>query len=117
MRRLSCKIFNEFYFPELTPAHMDYGPHEKKNFEIFATTASQYFTVERNSSRPFDLDPSKNFKYYAAHPQIRELTHQLREYGLFRDEHRDFNEAMKKSKIARGKVFRERRGPISKKKK
>jgi len=72
--------------------------------------------VQRNMEKPFDLDDTKNYNYYPAHPQIRELTHTLREYGLFRDEHRDFNEAMKGVALARGKVFREVRGPGIKKK-
>lgn len=117
MRKLSCKIFNDFYVPELTRAELDYGVQHPPVQNWFTRWYSDFRAWERNQERPLDLDEERNHKFFPAHPQYRALTHTLREYGLFRDEHRDFTEEMKKVAIARGKVFRERRGPISKAKK
>lgn len=113
MRKLSCKIFNDFYIPELTKKELDYSRSHPPVQQWLNKWHSDLRAFERNQERPFDLNEEKNHKYYPAHPQIRALTHVLREYGLYRDEHRDFNEAMKEVAISRGKVFRERRGPIS----
>lgn len=114
MRKLSCKIFNEFYIPELPRADLNYGLGHKPVASWFKKWWQDMRVVERNQELPIDLDSSRNYKYYPAHPQIRALTHTLREYGLFRDEHRDFNEEMKKIAISRGKRPRERRGSLSK---
>lgn len=115
MRKLSCKIFNDFYIPELSKKEeLDYSRSHPPVQQWLNKWHSDLRAYERNQDRPFDLDGSRNYKYYPAHPQIRQLTHVLREYGLFRDEHRDFNEAMKEVAISRGKVFRERRGSLSK---
>lgn len=114
MRRLSCKIFNEFYVPELPKKDLDYGIQHQPVARWSVKWHNDCRVFERNQDRPLDLDHRRNYKYYPAHPQMRLLTHTLREYGLFRDEHRDFNEAMKAVAISRGKVFRERRGPIKK---
>lgn len=118
MRKLSCKIFNDFYIPELKKSELDYGVCHPPVHQWTVKWHNDMRVFERNQEKPLDLDPNRNYKYYPAHPQIRALTHTLREYGLFRDEHRDFNEAMKAIAISRGKVFRERRGPkVSKPKK
>lgn len=103
MRALSCKIFNEYYIPELDKKDLDYGP---ANYSVQMWTKkwfSDFRVVERHQDLPMDLDNDRGTHYYPAHPQIRQLTHVLRNYGLFRDEHRDFNEEMKKKDIARGK--------------
>lgn len=118
MRKLSCKIFNEFYIPELSKKEMDgYGAFHKPNKDFTVRWHSDMRVWERNQDKPFDLDSQRNEKYYPAHPQMRLLTGILRDYGLFRDEHRDFNEAMKAVAVSRGKVFREVRGPHDKNKK
>lgn len=114
MRKLSCKIFNEFYIPELTKKEFEYGTWHAPVNQWTIKWFNDLRAMERNQERPIDLNSDRNPKYYPAHPQIRELTHTLREYGLFRDEHRDFNEAMKAIAISKGKVFRERRGPNKK---
>lgn len=106
MRKLSCKIFNEFYIPEINKKEYEYDISHPSTSQWLVKVRSQYSTFERNKERPGDLDPQKNPKYYPPHPQLRYLTNELREYGLFRDEHRDFNEEMKAREIARGKVFR-----------
>lgn len=107
MRRLSCKIFNDFYVPELPKKDLDYGTHHPPVTEWSTKWFNDYRAYARNQDKPLDLDSNRNEKYYPAHPQIRALTYTLREYGLFRDEHRDFNDAMKALAIARGKVFRQ----------
>lgn len=114
MRKLSCKIFNDFYIPELPKKDLEYGPCHAPVSQWAIKWFNDLRAFERNQERPIDLNSDKNPKYYPAHPQIRALTNTLREYGLFRDEHRDFNEAMKAIAISKGKVFRERRGPIKK---
>lgn len=116
MRRLSCKIFNEFYTPELSKKELDYGSFHPPVTAWYTKMFSDYRAWERCQERPLDLNPARNYKYYPSHPQIRALAGTLRDYGLYRDEHRDFNEEMKAIAISRGKVFRERRGKISKKK-
>lgn len=115
MRRLSCKIFNDFYIPELPKKDLDYGTAAPQVAVWAAKWVNDYRTYERNQERPVDLDPTRGAAYYPAQPQLDSLSHTLREYGLYRDEHRDFNEAMKAAAMARGKVFRERRGPHEKK--
>ena len=117
MRRLSCKIFNDFYIPEKPIKDFDYGVQHPPLNAWFIKWHNDILVYERNQARPIDLDSTRNHKYYVAHPQIRLLTHLLREYGLFRDEHRDFNDLMKEVAIARGKVPSERRGPNDKSKK
>ena len=42
-------------------------------------------------------------KYYPAHEEVGELFTQLRDYGLFRDEHKDFVEEMERNRKLRGK--------------
>lgn len=117
MRRLSCKIFNEFYVPELSKKEAEYNEHHAPIVEWFVKWRSDLRVFDRNKLRPFDLDESRNWKYYPAHPQYRQLIHELREYGLYRDEHRDLREEMKLRAIAKGKVFREVRGPMQDNKK
>lgn len=117
MRKLSCKIFNEFYIPEIPRSDLNYGISHKPVAMWMSKWHSDLRVFERNQELPIDLDPSRNHKYYPAHPQYRALTHTLREYGLFRDEHRDFNEEMRKIAEKRGKVFRKPGGEAKKNKK
>lgn len=42
--------------------------------------------------------------WYPRHVETNKLTQKLRQYGLFRDEHADFNEEMKRLRYLRGKV-------------
>lgn len=116
MKKLSCKIFNEHHIPEINKKDLLYGTGHPPLYRNIVKWHKNLRTFERNAfDRPLDLDSERNYKYYPAHPQIRALTHTLREYGLYRDEHRDFNDEMKAIAISRGKQFRERRGPIKKK--
>lgn len=43
--------------------------------------------------------------YYPRHIETGLLIRQLRQYGLFRDEHQDFIDEMKRLRALRGKVF------------
>lgn len=42
--------------------------------------------------------------WYPRHVETHLLTRVLRDYGLFRDEHRDFNEEMERLRRLRGKI-------------
>lgn len=48
----------------------------------------------------------KNFfvNWYPRHVETGKLIMRLREYGLFRDEHQDFKEEMKRLRALRGKI-------------
>lgn len=43
-------------------------------------------------------------KYYPRHVDIYKLTSVLRDYGLYRDEHRDFKDEMNRLRMERGKL-------------
>ncbi|XP_053212108.1 28S ribosomal protein S33, mitochondrial-like [Panonychus citri] len=107
MRRLGSKIFNEYRAPPM-PKEVATSSDlaVKKDFKY--TIISCRNVIERQSREPHDLNSAWNPNWYPAHPQIRELTHTLRQYGLFRDEHRDFIEEMKRLRIIRGKVYRQK---------
>lgn len=47
----------------------------------------------------------KVINYYPRHVETGLLIQKLRNYGLFRDEHQDFIDEMKRLKALRGKVF------------
>lgn len=51
-------------------------------------------------------------EYYPRHVEIGKLMMRLRYYGLFRDEHQDFKDEMKRLRALRGKVK-----PVKEKKK
>lgn len=42
--------------------------------------------------------------WYPRHVETHLLTRVLRDYGLYRDEHRDFNEEMERLRYLRGKI-------------
>lgn len=114
MRALSCRIFNEFFIPELTRKDIEYGP---SNPSILAWNRKWYRDFrcyERNTDLPIESNNERNENYYPAHPQFMKFSDVLRNYGLFRDEHRDFNEEMKRIAISRGKKQYVPRGPKNK---
>lgn len=83
MKRLSCKIFGEYYkppMPEELAYTIDKG-HVGKWSGIHSQNQQQ---IGRQSALPFDLDSDWNPKYYPAHPQMKSLVHYLRLHGLFR---------------------------------
>ncbi|KAI1301365.1 28S ribosomal protein S33, mitochondrial [Halotydeus destructor] len=109
MKRLSCKIFGEYYTPP-APAEYVY----MADTSVLARFNGHHYQNEqqtkRQSALPFDLNPDKNPNYYPAHPQIRSLVHTLRLHGLFRDEHMDFVDEMKRLRVLRGKKYRVKGG-------
>lgn len=52
--------------------------------------------------------------YYPRHVETSHLVRHLRAYGLFRDEHNDFNDEMKRLRALRGKAPPERKKPAPK---
>ena len=50
--------------------------------------------------------------YYPAVEEANELMRVLRDYGLYRDEHKDFCEEMQRLRVLRGKA-KERYGPLT----
>lgn len=105
MSRLSCKIFGEYYTPPPPKALMTTS--DPRNYVVFMGPHKQNGSeIIKNSRLPFDIDPGKNFNYYPPHPQIRELMFVLRQHGLYRDEHLDFNNEMKRLRLLRGKTYR-----------
>ncbi|OWR52393.1 ribosomal protein S33 [Danaus plexippus plexippus] len=82
MKRLSNRIFGEVAIP---------------------TNAKSMKVVKIFSERP--LHTNENIlHYYPRHVETHALMLKLREYGLFRDEHQDFKEEMKRLRELRGKV-------------
>lgn len=55
------------------------------------------------SERPVHKNPEKTVDYYPRHVETHKLCSILRDYGLYRDEHRDFQEEMTRLRELRGK--------------
>lgn len=81
MNRLSKNIFGEVVRP---------------------TSAPSMRVVKMFSEKPLDLRPEIT-DYYPRHNETYRLMVHLRELGLFRDEHQDFKDEMKRQRILRGK--------------
>ncbi|XP_066972212.1 small ribosomal subunit protein mS33 isoform X2 [Macrobrachium rosenbergii] len=81
MNRLSNHIFGEVVRPTPQPAMR---------------------VVKMFSEKPLDLRPEIT-DYYPRHKETYILMSHLRKYGLFRDEHQDFKEEMKRQRALRGK--------------
>ncbi|KAK4030648.1 28S ribosomal protein S33, mitochondrial-like [Daphnia magna] len=66
------------------------------------TSAKSLKVVDMFSSQPTEQRPDiKN--YYPRHVEIHVLMRNLRNYGLFRDEHQDFKEEITRLRELRGK--------------
>lgn len=59
--------------------------------------------VKMFSEKPVQLR-EEIVNYYPRHVETHLLMRKLREYGLFRDEHQDFKEEMKRLRVLRGKA-------------
>ncbi|CAG0895922.1 unnamed protein product [Darwinula stevensoni] len=81
MDRLSKRIFGEVVRP---------------------TNPTSFRVVDRLARRPDDLNP-QIVRYYPRHEETGKIMLLLRDYGLFRDEHEDFQEEMVRLRILRGK--------------
>lgn len=55
------------------------------------------------SERPIQKNPEKTDAYYPRYVQLNTLMYHLRNYGLYRDEHKDFQEEMQRLRELRGK--------------
>lgn len=82
MNRLSNRIFGEVVRP---------------------TNDRSMRVVKLFSEEPMHMKPEIK-AYYPRHVETNVLVKNLRHYGLFRDEHQDFTEEMKRLRILRGKV-------------
>ncbi|XP_076034749.1 mitochondrial ribosomal protein S33 [Oratosquilla oratoria] len=82
MNRLSNRIFGEVVRP---------------------TNAKSMKVVKMFSEKPLDLRPEIT-DYYPRHCETYMLMVHLRKYGLFRDEHEDFKQEMKRLRALRGKA-------------
>lgn len=83
MKRLSCKIFNDYYEKPM-PRDLAHSADLQAKKTYLSKLIQDHNLLLRMSTMPLDLDDTRNEKYYPAHPQIRSLTYKLREYGLFR---------------------------------
>lgn len=81
MNRLSNNIFGEITRPTPQPAMR---------------------VVKMFQEKPIDLR-SEITDYYPRHKETHSLMSLLRKYGLYRDEHEDFKEEMKRQRKLRGK--------------
>lgn len=70
--------------------------------------------VQMFSERPVHLR-QEIVEYYPRHNETHLLMRTLRDYGLFRDEHQDFKEEMKRLRTLRGKTTKKGEGKRSKK--
>ncbi|GJQ81849.1 putative ribosomal protein S33 [Trypoxylus dichotomus] len=86
MNRLSCQIFGEVARP---------------------TNSKSMKVVKLFSEEPVD-HRKEIHAYYPRHVETGKLMTTLRYYGLFRDEHADFNDEMDRMRALRGKVKPER---------
>uniref|UniRef100_A0A0A9X939 Small ribosomal subunit protein mS33 n=1 Tax=Lygus hesperus TaxID=30085 RepID=A0A0A9X939_LYGHE len=55
------------------------------------------------SEHPIHKNPEKTIDYYPRHLETHQLMSKLRDYGLYRDEHKDFQEEIIRLKELRGK--------------
>ncbi|KAK9888353.1 hypothetical protein WA026_000607 [Henosepilachna vigintioctopunctata] len=77
--------------------------------EVTRTTNSKSMKVVKLfSEQPVNLRKDIH-AYYPRHPEIGKLMLMLRYYGLYRDEHADFQDEMKRMRALRGKVEPERK--------
>merc|ERR1712142_477073 len=66
------------------------------------TSKSSMRVVTMFSRRPYEIR-KEIVEYYPAHEETTQLMTELRNYGLYRDEHKDFTEYMAKMRKLRGK--------------
>lgn len=71
--------------------------------EVSRQTSSQSMkVVQMYSEKPLYMR-DEIVNYYPRHVETGKLMMKLREYGLYRDEHQDFKEEMKRVRLLRGK--------------
>ncbi|CAH1392291.1 unnamed protein product [Nezara viridula] len=67
------------------------------------TNSKSMKVVKLMSEQPIQKNPEKTDAYYPRYEQLNVLMDHLRNYGLFRDEHKDFQEEMRRLRALRGK--------------
>ena len=95
MKYLSDSILGEYKIP------MDSKPNKKLIYSMI--------------NRPL-YDRPEIVKYYPAHEETNWLMDRLRDYGLFRNEHKDFVEEMERLRNLRGKSRYGKYAAVNKKK-
>lgn len=103
MNHLSKRIFGKFFCSEFENCdYMNLLTYFLGEVSIPCDSKSMK-VVSLFSDLPLQ---KKNFfvNWYPRHVETGKLIMRLREYGLFRDEHQDFKEEMKRLRALRGKV-------------
>lgn len=59
--------------------------------------------VKLLKEHPIQKNPEKTDAYYPRYEQLNVLMDHLRNYGLYRDEHKDFQDEMRRLRELRGK--------------
>ncbi|XP_014255226.1 28S ribosomal protein S33, mitochondrial [Cimex lectularius] len=67
------------------------------------TSITSMKVVNLMSEMPVHKNPEKTVEYYPRHLETHALMTKLRDYGLYRDEHKDFQEEMTRLRELRGK--------------
>lgn len=83
MKRLSCKIFGEYYYPPMPKEVAASNDIIRKKFWAAAHEQNEA-VIRRQAQLPADLNTCWTMKYYPPHPQIRNLMYSLRQHGLYR---------------------------------
>lgn len=102
------KYVNVTKYAKLVNSGTDYGRRMKHlSNRIFGevtrpTTTQSMKVVQMFSEEPLYLRKDV-IQYYPRHVEMGKLMRNLREYGLYRDEHADFKEEMGRLRALRGK--------------
>ncbi|CAF0804330.1 unnamed protein product [Didymodactylos carnosus] len=88
MLRLSQRIFTEY--PKITFSRKD---HREQHADF----------LKLLEERPHTSGILTSMNYYPRHQEIHYLMEALRYHGLYRNEHKDFQEEVKRLRILRGK--------------
>lgn len=104
----STKLTKFFTYSRTAQSKTEYaGKMKRLSNQIFGEVrrpmnSAQMALVEKFSSQP--LEQREDWvTYYPATEETTELMRLLREYGLYRDEHKDFCEEMERLRVLRGK--------------
>ncbi|TRY63340.1 hypothetical protein TCAL_01851 [Tigriopus californicus] len=74
------------------------------------TSKNSLRVVNMLARRPMQ-DRPELVRYYPAHDETQKLMTQLRDYGLFRNQHEDFKDEMERLRLLRGKPRKQWRRP------
>lgn len=102
------KFVNVAKYTKIASANTEYGRRMRHlSNRIFGevtrpTTSQSMKVVQMFSEEPLYLRDNV-INYYPRHIEMGQLMLNLREYGLYRDEHADFREEMKRLRALRGK--------------